>query len=107
LEEVERLPEDAGLAEMLGHEVPRPEAARKLPYAFHPERRFEQARVELPACRLSDSPGNSGPSRVLAQVNQNLVQFIGRRCVDPKASTVDLREMAIKSFRRKAGPTYE
>ena len=35
LDDFDRLREDAGLAEMLGHEFPSPEAARKFLYQFH------------------------------------------------------------------------
>src|SRR5580765_4750135 len=35
LDDFQRLREDAGLAEMVGHEIPSPEAARKFLYAFH------------------------------------------------------------------------
>jgi hypothetical protein len=48
LEDFERLREGAGLVEMLGHELPSPEAARKFLYAFHDEERLEQAQAELP-----------------------------------------------------------
>ena len=36
-DDFEALREDPGLAEMLGHEVPSPEAARKFLYPFHDE----------------------------------------------------------------------
>ena len=42
----------AGLLEMLGHELPSPEAAPKFLYAFHDEQRMEQAQAELPEYRL-------------------------------------------------------
>jgi hypothetical protein len=37
LEDFERLREDEGLAEMLGHDIPSSEAARKFLYQFHDE----------------------------------------------------------------------
>ncbi len=37
LDDFERLRADPGLGELLGHEVPSPEAARKFLYAFHEE----------------------------------------------------------------------
>ena len=48
LDDFDRLREDEGLAEMLGHEVPSPEAARKFLYQFHDESKREQAQQELP-----------------------------------------------------------
>jgi len=43
----------------------------------------------------------------LAQVNQDLVQAIGRRCADQKNATVDLDATVIESCKREAKPTYE
>src|SRR3970282_1230101 len=43
LEDFDRLREDAGLAEMLGHEIPSPEAARKFLYQFHAAERIDPA----------------------------------------------------------------
>ena len=81
-EDFERLREDAGLAEMLGHGLPSPEAARKFLYAFHDqEERIAQARAELPVGQVSDIPSESEPLRALAQVHRELVQEIGRRCL--------------------------
>jgi hypothetical protein len=72
LEDFDRLREDAGLAEMLGHELPSPEAARKFLYQFHGEERLAQAQQELPVGRVSYIPTESEPLRALAQVNQEL-----------------------------------
>lgn len=46
LEDFDRLRQDAGLAEMLGHELPSPEAARKFLDAFPDETKIEQAQQE-------------------------------------------------------------
>jgi hypothetical protein len=48
LEDFEHLREDPGLAEMLGHAVPSPEAARKFLYQFHEPEKIKQAQRELP-----------------------------------------------------------
>src|SRR5688572_30503068 len=53
LEDFERLREDAGLKQMLGHELPSPEAARKFLYQFHDEQLIEQAQADLPVGQLS------------------------------------------------------
>src|SRR5260370_12161396 len=53
LDDFDRLREDAGLAEMLGHELPSPEAARKFLYQFHDEEKIEQAQKELAVGQLS------------------------------------------------------
>ena len=59
LEDFDRLREDAGLAEMLGHEIPSPEAARKFLYQFHDESRIEAAQQELAVGRVSYVPSGS------------------------------------------------
>ena len=40
LDDFARLREDAGLAELVGHPIPSPEAARQFLYQFHDERRW-------------------------------------------------------------------
>jgi hypothetical protein len=107
LDDFERLREDRGLAEMLGHELPSPGAARNFLYAFHDPERIEQAQRELPAGQVSYIPSEGVRLRALAQVNQDLVQEIGRRCADQKIATVDLDATPIESFKQEAKPTYE
>ena len=107
LEDFDRLREDAGLAQMLGHQLPSPEAARKFLYCFHDEERIEQAQAELPVGQVSYIPSESEPLRALAQVNRELVQTIGRRCADQKIATVDLDATVIESWKREAKPTYQ
>lgn len=107
LEDFDRLREDAGLAELLGHEMPSPEAGRKFLYAFHDEKRIEQAQAELPVGQVSYIPAESEPLRALAQVNQDLVREVGRRCAEHKIATVDLDGTVIESFKEQAKPTYE
>ena len=89
LEDFDRLREDLGLREMLGHEVPRPEAARKFLYQFHDEEKLEKAQRELPVGRLSYIPAESTALRGLAQVNEDLVREIGQPL--PRAEDRDHR----------------
>jgi len=107
LEDFDRLREDAGLAEMLGHEIPSPEAARKFLYQFHDQSRIEAAQQELAVGQVSYIPSESGPLRGLAQVNQDLVRAVGRRCADQKIATIDLDATIIESWKRQAQPTYQ
>ena len=107
LEDFGRLRADDGLREMLGHEVPSPEAARKFLYQFHDEEKFEQAQKELPAGQVSYIPEESAPLRALAQVNQDLVREIGRRCAEQKIATIDLDTTIIESWKKEAQPTYQ
>jgi hypothetical protein len=107
LEDFDRLREDDGLGEMLGHEVPSPEAARKFLYQFHDEEKLRHAQRELPAGQVSYIPDESAPLRSLAQVNQELVQEIGRRCADQKIATIDIDATVIESWKKQAQPTYQ
>lgn len=45
--------------------------------------------------------------RALAQVNQDLVQELGRRCADQKIATIDLDGTIIESWKREAQATYQ
>ena len=107
LDDFDRLREDDGLHEMLGHEMPSPEAARKFLYQFHDESKREQAQQELPAGQVSYIAEESDPLRALAQVNQEMVQEVGRRCAEQKIATVDLDSTIIESYKREALPTYQ
>jgi hypothetical protein len=107
LDDFDRLREDEGLREMLGYEVPSPEAARKFLYHFHDEQKLKQAQSELSAGQVSYIPDESAPLRSLAQVNQDLVQEIGRRCADQKIATIDLDATIIESWKKEAQPTYQ
>ena len=107
VEDFERLQEDPGLAEMLGHEVPSPAAALKFLYRFHDASAIEQAQQELPVGQVSYIPAENEPLRALAQVNQDVVQELGRRCPDQKIATVDLDATVIESWKREAKATYE
>jgi hypothetical protein len=107
LEDFERLREDDGLAQMVGHEIPSAVAARKFLYEFHDESKRQQAQRELPVGQVSYIAEESAPLRALAQVNQEMVQEMGRRCPDQKIATVDLDTTIIESHKREAQPTYQ
>ena len=107
IEDLERLREDEGLAEMLGHDVPSGAAARKFLYEFHDASKIEQAQKELPVGQVSYIAEESAPLRALAQVNQEMVQEVGRRCPEQKIATVDLDSTIIESYKREAQPTYQ
>jgi len=107
LEDFDQLREDAGLAEMLGHAVPSAEAARKFLYQFHDEEKMEQAQQELAPGRVSYIPEENTPLQGLAQVNEEVVQELGRRCVEQKIATIDLDATVIESWKREAKFTYE
>ena len=47
LEDFEQLRADPGLAELVGHAMPSPEAARNFLYAFHEDAKIEEAQLRL------------------------------------------------------------
>lgn len=107
LEDFDCLREDRGLAGMLGHEVPSPEAARKFLYQFHDPEKIEQAQRELAAGEASYVPEEGAALRGLAQVNQDVVRELARRCAGERIATIDMDATVIESWKREAKATYE
>ncbi len=107
LEDFEQLRADEGLAELIGHELPSPEAARKFLYQFHEEAKVEEAQQH--ALRLGQRsyiPGESAALSGLGAVNREMIQEFGRRTQD-KIATIDLDATIIESWKREAQPTYQ
>ena len=106
LEDFDQLREDGGLKEMLGHEVPSAEAARKFLYQFHDEKKIEQAQQELAPGQVSYIPGENAALAGLGRVNEAMVRELGRRC-GQKIATIDVDGTIIESCKREAKLTYE
>src|SRR3989475_7495639 len=107
LEDFDQLRADAGLSELLGHAVPSAEAARKFLYQFHDGEKIEQAQQALADERVSYIPEENPALQGLAQVNQDVVRELGRRCAEQKIATLDVDATIIESWKREAKPTYE
>ena len=108
LEDFARLREDGGLAQMLGHEIPSPEAARKFLYEFHDQEKVQESLQQMKLSEeLSAIPEESAALRGLAQCNRDFLAEFGRRCADQKIATVDLDATVIESHKREALMTYE
>jgi len=107
LDDFGRLREDGGLAEMLGHEIPSPEAARKFLYEFHEEGKIVEARQQLPLGQVAYIPGENAALRGLGEVNRDLLAEMGRRCGEQKIATVDQDATIIESHKREALLSYE
>lgn len=108
LEDFARLREDTGLAQMLGHALPSPEAARKFLYAFHDEEKLEESRQQMKlSADQSAIPEESTALRGLAETNRDFIAEFGRRCASQKIATVDLDATIIESHKREALMTYE
>jgi len=107
LADFDRLREDGGLAELLGHAIPSPEAARNFLYEFHAQAKIAEAKQQLSLGQVAYIPGENEALQGLAQVNRDLIQVLGARCADQKIATVDQDATIIESRKREAQPTYE
>jgi hypothetical protein len=105
LEDFDLLREDAGLREMLGHEVPSSEAARKFLYQFHDEQKIEEAQRGLGRGQVSYIPQESEVLAGLGRVNEEVVRELGRR-TGQKIATIDVDGTIIESHKREAKITY-
>jgi hypothetical protein len=107
LEDFEQLRADKGLTELIGHDVPSPEAARKFLYQFHDEAKLEEAQQKsLTLGQRSYIPGENAALEGLGAVNREMIQEFGRRTQD-KIATIDLDATIIESWKREAQPTYQ
>jgi hypothetical protein len=107
LEDLARLGEDGGIAEMLEHAIPSPEAGRNFLYEFHVEAKIAEAKQPLSLGQGADIPGENEALQGLAQVHGDLIQALGERCPDQKIATVDQDATIIASRKREAKPPYE
>lgn len=106
-DDFQRLREDPGLSEMMGHGVPSPEAARKFLYQFHEEEKIEEAKQRRTGDQIAYIPEETEPLEGLGLVNRALVQELGRRCPDQRIATVDQDATIIESRKQEALRTYE
>jgi len=74
-----------GLAELVGHELPSPEAARRFLNAFHEEEKIEEAQQRV--CPMRWPTFRREPSaRGLGRVNRDLVQRLGNAVRSKRSS---------------------
>src|SRR5580698_5952866 len=73
LDDFARLREETGLRQMLGHELPSPEAARKFLYQFHDQTLIEEAQQELTAGQVAYIPDENAALQGLGRVNDDLL----------------------------------
>ena len=107
LEDFEQLRADPGLAELVGHAMPSPEAARNFLYAFHEDAKIEEAQLRLKGDEKAYIPEETIPLQGLAGVNRAAIAEVGTRCPDQKIATVDQDATIIESRKREAKATYE
>ena len=106
-DDFERLREDPGLSELIGHEVPSPAVARKFLNQFHEEEKIEAAKRRRTGDQIAYIPEENGPLEGLGWVNRALVQELGRRCPDQRIATVDQDATIIESRKQLALRSYE
>lgn len=107
LEDFEVLRQDRALVQLVGHEFPSPEAARKFLYEFHEQEKIDQAQQALAVGQVSYIPEESAVLEGLGRVNEELIEEFGRRCADQKIATIDLDATVIESWKKQAQPTYQ
>lgn len=106
LEDFDLLREDTGLKEMLGHEVPSSEAARKFLYQFQDAAKIEEAQRALASGHVSYIPQESQGLAGLGRVNEEVVRELGRR-TGQTIATIDVDGTIIESHKREAKMTYQ
>jgi hypothetical protein len=106
LEDLTHLREDAGLPEMVGHQIPSPEAARQFLYQCHDDRLIAAAQAAVPAGHVVYIPEETAALAGLGTVNREVVQEVGRRCPDQRIATIDLDATVIESHKREALVAY-
>jgi hypothetical protein len=107
VEDFERLRQDPGLAEMIGHDLPSPRTALEFLYAFHAEEKIEQAQQRRLPEQIAYIPEETPALEGLGLVNRDLVQRFGERASDQRMATVDQDATIIESHKQQALPTYE
>jgi hypothetical protein len=106
LDDFARLRQDA-VSELIGHELPSPEAARKFLYQFHEEERIEEARKQLGPGKSSNIVEEGRALRGLGQVNTDLVRELAQRREEQKIATMDVDSTVIESWKQEAHATYQ
>jgi len=96
-----------GLKELIGHDLPSPEGARKFLYHFHDEQLIEQARQRLLPGHSSYIPEENAALAGLGKVNQDLVRELAKRGDRQTIATIDLDSTIIESWKKQAQPTYQ
>ena len=107
LDDFKRLRQDPGLAEMVGHELPSPEAARQFLYAFHAEEKIAEAQQRRLPGAIAYIPEETERLEGLGRVNRDLVQGCGARCPQQRLATVDQDATIIASRKQQALVTCE
>ena len=107
LDDFKRLRQDPGLAEMVGHELPSPEAARQFLYAFHAEEKIAEAQQRRLPGAIAYIPEETERREGRGRVTRDLVQGGGARCPQQRRATVEQDATIMASRKQQALVTYE
>jgi hypothetical protein len=107
VDDFQRLREDAGLQELIGHQVPSPSVARTFLNAFHEDEKIEEAKKRRGPEQIAFIPEENEPLEGLGLVNREFIHRLGERCPDQQIATVDQDATIIESRKREALSTYE
>ncbi|MGA7339038.1 MAG: IS1380 family transposase [Terracidiphilus sp.] len=107
VEDFERLRQDPGLAEMIGHALPSPRTALEFLQAFHQEEKIAEAQQRRLPEQIAYIPEETAALEGLGRVNRDLVQRFGERAPDQRLATVDQDATIIESHKQQALTTYE
>jgi len=102
VDDFERLRQDPGLAERVGHELPSPSAALQFLYAFHAEEKLEEARQRRLPEQIAYIPEETPPLEGLGRVNRDWVHSFGERVPDQRIATVDQDATILVSHKQQA-----
>ena len=80
-DDIAHLRKDAA-GELLGHELPRPGAARKFLCQFHAEEKVEQAQPHLPTGKTRSIVEESDPLARTGRGNTDVVQALAAGCAE-------------------------
>ena len=107
VDDFERLRQDPGLAEMIGHGMPSPRAALEFLPAFHQEEKIEEAHQQRLPEQIAYIPDETPALEGLGRVNGDLVRRCGERTPDQRLATVDQDATIIESHKQQALTTYD
>jgi hypothetical protein len=106
-EDIEVLSADPGLKALVGvSRFPSPEAMRFFTYAFHDEKKIEEAKTNRPPDGIAYIPEETQALRALAALNTHVVGKVQRHSPS-KTATLDVDATIIEANKKEAYWTYE
>ena len=101
VDDFERLRQDPGLAEMIGHELPSPSAALQFLYAFHAKEKISEAAQRRLPGEIADIPEETVPRAGLGQWRKGSGNPTASRIRKRSASARRSRSCRVRRARRR------